>query len=161
MTPEIRHIYVSPGHNYVGHHGQEPGTHPMTEVAEVECVAGKGLQGDRYFDHKEDFKGQITFFDWTVYEELVNHFQRTDLSPSAMRRNVLIDGLDLDRLIGATFEIQGIQFSGSQESAPCYWMNRAVAEGAEEFMRGRGGLRARILTDGVLQAGPSPFRVLD
>jgi hypothetical protein len=31
-------------------------------------------------------------------------------------------------------------------------MDRAVAPGAEEFLRGRGGLRARILTDGVLRS---------
>jgi len=32
-------------------------------------------------------------------------------------------------------------------------MNNAIAAGAEDFLRGRGGLRARILTNGRLQAG--------
>jgi hypothetical protein len=30
-------------------------------------------------------------------------------------------------------------------------MNQAFAEGAEEALKGRGGLRARILTDGVIR----------
>ena len=27
----------------------------------VELVANRGIKGDRYFDYKPDFKGQITF----------------------------------------------------------------------------------------------------
>ena len=32
--------------------------------------------------------------------------------------------------------------------------NGAVAEGAEEAMKGRGGLRAQILSDGILRPEP-------
>ena len=155
----IRHIYISPGHNYMGHHGKEPGTHPMEEVARVQCVAGKGLVGDRFYALKEDFKGQVTLFDWAVYQEMKRHFPGREFPPSAMRRNVLVEGVDLNALIGREFELQGIQFSGSQHCAPCYWMDRAVAPGAEEFLKeDRGGLRARILTDGELTVGPATFR---
>jgi len=31
-------------------------------------------------------------------------------------------------------------------------MDRAIAPGAEKFLQGRGGLRARILTDGELHS---------
>lgn len=48
----IRHLYISPGHNFFGHHGMEPGTSPMLEVQEVECVAGRGIRGDRFFDYR-------------------------------------------------------------------------------------------------------------
>jgi len=41
---EICHLYISPGHNFVGHHGQEPDDYPMVEVAMVECVAGRGIR---------------------------------------------------------------------------------------------------------------------
>ena len=125
----------------------------MTELQEVECVAGKGLVGDRFFAHQEGFKGQVTFFDWDVYQALVQQFNRPDLSPSAMRRNVLVAGLDLNALIDREFELLGIRFAGSEECAPCYWMDQAIAPGAEEFMTGRGGLRARILTSGILKIG--------
>ena len=29
----IHHLFVSQGHNFIGHHGKEPGSHPMEEVA--------------------------------------------------------------------------------------------------------------------------------
>jgi MOSC domain-containing protein YiiM len=67
------------------------------------------------------------------------------------RRNIVTCGLDLNSLIGQEFEIQGVRFAGVEESKPCYWMNQAFAEGAEEAMKGNGGLRARILTSGVLR----------
>jgi MOSC domain-containing protein YiiM len=57
----------------------------------------------------------------------------------------------LNALIGRQFEIQGVRFEGVCEAKPCHWMNTALGAGAEEWLRGRGGLRARILTDGVLR----------
>lgn len=55
-------------------------------------------------------------------------------------------------LVGREFQIQGIRFHGIAECSPCYWMNTAFGLGAEDALRGRGGLRARILTNGVLRA---------
>ena len=59
--------------------------------------------------------------------------------------------MDLNTLIGKEFEVQGVRFLGTQESAPCYWMNTVFAPGAEEALEGHGGLRAKILSDGVLR----------
>jgi len=149
---EICHLYISPGHNFVGHHDREPGKHAAIEVPMVECVAGRGLLGDRYFDFKDDYKGQVTFFSLEVFDALCGALEVRDVSPTSVRRNVMTRGVDLNELIGQDFEIQGVRFHGTQECRPCYWMDKAVAPGAEEFLKGRGGLRARILTDGVLRS---------
>ncbi|MCB1127724.1 MAG: molybdenum cofactor biosysynthesis protein [Verrucomicrobiae bacterium] len=150
--PVVRHIFISPGHNYRGHHDQPPGTHPILEVDAIECVAGRGLRGDRYFDHQPDFKGQITFFAAEMYERMCRELGLTDASPANFRRNVITFGADLNELIGREFEIQGVRFLGTEECRPCYWMNEAFRDPrAEEWMRGNGGLRAKILTDGVLR----------
>lgn len=148
---DIRHIYISPDHNFFGHHGQPAGQAAMIELPEVECIAGKGLVGDRFFGFKEDYKGQVTFFEHEEYERLCERFGRHGVPPSVFRRNVITRGVDLNALIGSEFEVQGIRFLGTQESAPCYWMNQAFAEGAEEAMKGHGGLRAKILTNGFLR----------
>jgi MOSC domain-containing protein YiiM len=123
----------------------------MIELESIECIAGKGIVGDRFFGFKEDYKGQVTFFSQEVYERLCEQFQISDVPPSIFRRNIITQGVDLNTLIGQKFEIQGIRFLGTQESAPCYWMNQAFAEGAEEAMKGHGGLRAKILTGGTLK----------
>jgi MOSC domain-containing protein YiiM len=149
---EICHLYVSRGHNFVGHHGREPDTHPMIEVPEIECLAGRGIRGDRYFDFKDDYKGQITFFSLEVFEELCGAMQLQGCSPALARRNVITRGVDLNELIGQEFELQGVRFLGMEECRPCYWMDRAFAPSAQEFLKGRGGLRAKILTDGILRS---------
>ncbi len=123
----------------------------MTEVNEVECVAEKGLVGDRFFAWKEDYKGQVTFFEHEVYERLCEKFQVMGVPPSIFRRNIITKGVDLNTLIGKEFEIQGMRFLGTTECAPCYWMDQAFAVGAEEAMKGHGGLRAKVLSSGVLR----------
>jgi hypothetical protein len=149
---EVCHLYISNGHNFVGHHECPPDTYPAIEVPSIECVAGRGIRGDRYFDFKEDYKGQITFFSLEVFDELCTALGVGECSPGAVRRNVLTRDVDLNQLIGQDFEVQGVGFHGTQEAAPCYWMDRAVAPGAKELLKGRGGLRAKILIDGELRS---------
>jgi MOSC domain-containing protein YiiM len=149
---EICHMFISRGDTFVGHHGREPDTHPMIEISEIECVAERGIRGDRYFDFKDDYKGQITFFSVEVFDGLCSAMQIHDCSPALARRNVITRGVDLNELIGQEFEVQGVRFLGTEECRPCYWMDGAFAPGAHEFLKGRGGLRARILTDGSLRS---------
>ena len=160
---EIIAIYLSKGHDFKGHHGGGRGNHGEVQVTSVDCVAGRGLRGDRYFDYQADFKGQITFVDLAALEKLRNFHRQHDLSLSAVRRNVVISGVDLNQLIGREFEIDGVLFAGSEECRPCYWMNVAAGPGTEEFLKleGRGGLRARILRDGRLRVGKTAVAVQD
>ena len=125
----------------------------MVRVSQVRCVTGRGLEGDRFFDYEENYTGQVTFFSLAVYESLCERLQVEGKEASVFRRNVLVSGVDLNALVGEEFELQGIRFSGTEEAKPCYWMNHAFAEGAEAALRGQGGLRARILTDGILREG--------
>ena len=111
-----------------------------------------GVRGDRFFDYQEDYKGQITFFSLEVFDELCGTLEVQDCSPAFVRRNVMTRDVDLNELIGQDFEVQWVRFHGTAECRPCYWMDRAIAPGAEEFLKGRGGLRARILTDGELRS---------
>ena len=150
---ELVEIWISPGNDFRGHHGMARGEHGIENRREVECVAGMGLRGDRYFGYKTDFKGQVTFFDADAVDALRERFDRPDLSGGTFRRNLIVRGVDLSAWTGKRFRFQGIEFEGSEECKPCYWMDEAVAPGAEEFMktRFRGGLRARILTDGWLR----------
>jgi len=147
-------LFISRGHNFFGHHGQPAGENPVIEVDQVECVAGRGIRGDRFFDFKEDYEGQITFFSMDVFDALRRELNLPHAQPSATRRNAFVRGVDLNTLIGSPFEIQGVQFEGGAECSPCYWMNSALGAGAEAWLKGRGGLRARILTDGVLRRDP-------
>jgi len=150
---EIRQIFISEGHNYFGHHGRAPDDHPLIDVPQIECVAGHGIRGDRFYDYRDDYKGQITFFSLEVFEKLAQHFGLTDKSAGAARRNVVVSGVELNDLIGEEFSIQGVRLRGTAHCKPCYWMDQAIAPGAEKFLEGNGGLRAQILSDGVIAVG--------
>lgn len=147
----LRHIFVADGHSYFGRHGLGSAKFPIHEVSEVECVAGRGLRGDRFFDHKADYKGQVTLFSQEVFDELRLAVGVPHVSPAALRRNLLVTGGDLNELIGQQFELQGVLLEGAEECRPCYWMDEAIGPGAEAWLRGRGGLRCRILSDGWLR----------
>jgi len=147
---ELVHFFVSPAHNFYGHHDQPPGDAPTTEVETIECVAGKGISGDRFFEYRAGYKGQITFFAMEVHERMCREFGKR-LPPSVYRRNVITRGIDLNELIGCQFEIQGITFEGTEEAVPCHWMDTAFGPGAENALQGFGGLRAKILIDGELK----------
>ena len=156
----LKHIYLSLGHNYYGRHGKGSLDHPIVEKDEITCVAGRGIEGDRFFDYKEDYKGQITFFDWSIYEKVRDEIVKGELEPMAFRRNVIIEGIDLNTLIDKHFQLDGLEFTGSCECSPCYWMDEACAPGTHEFLRGRGGLRARIVRGGELRLGEYELDVL-
>ena len=80
-------------------------------------------------------------------------FGLPNLDVSAFRRNAVVSEMDLNSLIGETFKIGELEFEGTQEAKPCYWMDEACAPGVEEFLKGRGGLRCRILKGGKLAKG--------
>ena len=147
----VEHLFISPGHNYFGHHGLPPDEHQILAVDQVECVAGRGIRGDRFFDYKDNYKGQITFFAMEVFEALREALKLPSAQPQATRRNAFTRGADLGSFIGKEFEIQGIHFEGMCECSPCYWMDQAIGPGAEQWLKGKGGLRARILTGGILR----------
>jgi MOSC domain-containing protein YiiM len=153
MLTRLERFYLSAGHNFFGRHGREPSSHASIEATELHCVAGRGIIGDRFFDYRPDYAGQITFFSSETFDVLQRKFCLPTREISATRRNVMTRGIDLDALRGAEFCLQGVWFRGAGECKPCYWMNDALAPGAEEWLRGKGGLRARILNDGALRLG--------
>ena len=73
--------------------------------------------------------------------------------------NVVIEGVPLNQLIEREFALdfgdQRVRFVGARHCAPCAWMDAMIGPGAWALLKGRGGLRARILSDGVLRRGPA------
>ncbi len=120
----------------------------------MKCRAGFGLEGDRFYGYRPDYKGQVTFFTWETLLAARENFGLPALAPSVFRRNVVVEGIDLDQLLARRFTLGGVEFEGTGEARPCHWMNAVVAPGAEDWLMGRGGLRAKVRTDGKLSVGP-------
>ena len=159
MQVTLKHIFISPGHNYIGRHGLGAMDYAIEEAESIECVAGRGIVDDRFFDYEPDYKGQITLFDWAVFERVRDEIVKGKLHPMAFRRNVVVQGIDLNTLINKRFTLGDLELTGSCECTPCYWMDQACAPGTHEFLKGQGGLRARITHGGVLPLGPCELEV--
>jgi len=153
-------LFVSPGHDFIGRHGKERLSNQVISKKEVHCLEGQGIEGDRFCGYRENFKGQITFFEWETLEKLRITFGKPDISPSFSRRNVILKGIDLNFLIGKKFQIQEVVFEGSEHCAPCNWMDVAVLPGTKKALENKGGLRSRILQSGYLSLGKSDLLFL-
>ena len=154
----IHHLFTSPGHNFYGHHGKPPGEHEIVSHEAIELVAGRGIPGDRFFDYRDDFKGQLTFIDLAVVEDIRAYADNPELPASAFRRNVVVSGVALNDWIGKRFKVNGVLLEGSEHCKPCYWMDQACGrEGTEDLMENRGGLRCRIVESGTLTLGEATW----
>ena len=102
------------------------------------CEAGLGLTGDRYQREEIGHKRQVTFFDLDVHRDLLRRFPGSEVETDVYRRNVVIDGVDLNGLIGKQFWLRRGLFEGVEECRPCYWMDTAFGPGTEEALKGRG-----------------------
>ena len=151
----ITHIFTSRGHDFKGRHGKprlENGSETHDNVA---CLPGRGLEGDRYAEKESGHKGQVTFFNGEVLREVGAALGLDDVPPDAFRRNVILEGVDVNGLVGRTFSLGGIRFEGTEASHPCHWMDVALVPGTRELLKGKGGLRAKILQSGILRTGPA------
>jgi len=149
---EIVGLYRSSKHNYIGHFGRAAGNEPMVALERAEFEAGCGIVGDRFHQADPTRAGQVTFFSEETWLQLRQSLGRTDCGPDVFRRNVLVRGADLNRLIGTIFEIGGVRFEGADYCRPCFWMDQAFAPGTLHLLNQwkAGGLRARVLTGGML-----------
>ena len=159
-TVEILKSWVSPVHGFKKKLKEVEQLSAVESREVITCVAGHGIEGDRYYDHKEDYKGQITFFSEEVASQMEDELNVSGFDRSAMRRNVLISGIDLNSLIGKRFKLGEVIFSGSEECAPCGWMEEAVGPGAHGWLKGNGGLRCRIETTGQVKTGSQELKIL-
>ena len=156
-------LVTSPGHSY-WFHAKDPavgvGPHPTLTHDEVDVVAGRGIVGDRFFGKVSKLNSAVSFVAAEAVAAVAAELGLAPdaLDPALMRRNVVTRGVDLNALRRQRFALrQGdvrLEFEAAGETSPCAWMDWALAPGARDLLRGRGGLRASPLTSGPLRVGP-------
>jgi MOSC domain-containing protein YiiM len=156
---EILHLLVSPSHAYFGRAKDGPADVPTIDAAEAEVVAGKGIVGDRFFGKAAHMDAAVTLFAVESLEAIAAELGAGPFDPLATRRNVILRGAQLAPLVGADFALESggsvVHFHGGRPAHPCAWMNEVLAPGAHASMRGRGGIRCRALSGGLLHRGPA------
>jgi MOSC domain-containing protein YiiM len=156
---EILHLLVSPGHAYFGRARDGAADVPTTDADRAELVAGKGIVGDRFFGKAAHMDAAVTLLAVEALEAMAAELGATPFDPLLTRRNVVLRGAQLAPLLGEEFALESrgafVELRGGRPAHPCAWMDRVLAPGAHAAMRGRGGLRCRPLSTGVLHRGPA------
>jgi MOSC domain-containing protein YiiM len=130
---------------------------PTQAVDAVEAVPGAGLQGDRYFLKQGTFFKPEPDFELTLIEaeaiEAAMREYKVALPPGEARRNVVTRGVPLNHLVGHDFAIGDIKVRGIRLCEPCGHLEALTGLPVIKALRHRGGLRAQILTQGVIRVG--------
>jgi MOSC domain-containing protein YiiM len=127
-------------------------------VPSAVAVAGRGLEGDRYFIGKGSFshwKGSgraLTLVESEALDDVA-------LDWAAARRNVVTRGVGLNDLVGKRFRLGEVECRGRRLCEPCRHLEKLERDGLMRSLAGRGGLRADVLSDGRVAVG-DPLVVL-
>jgi MOSC domain-containing protein YiiM len=131
---------------------------PNIAIQEVRAVPGRGLEGDRYFEVNARRTGkhgpdrEITLVAAETLEALAQE-HGICLEPAETRRNLLTRGVPLNDLVGCAFQVGAVTLKGLRPCEPCSFLESQTQPGVLTGLVHRGGLRAQILTEGVIRRG--------
>jgi len=125
----------------------------MEAVNSIETVAGKGLINDRYCKNNNDKRNQITL----IEIENINYYNKItgiSISPKNFRRNIVTEGIELNKLLGLEFLIGAVKLKAHDLCRPCKSLqeNFNQTNTIKELLK-KGGLRCEILTNGTIFKG--------
>jgi len=140
---------------------------PMESVPSVRAVAGRGLEGDRYFLGTGHYSPtpshggrEVTLIETEAVEALLDGVQNAEgrrlglkLAPAETRRNIATRGVPLNHLVDREFWVGEVRLRGTRLCEPCKYLDGLTQSGVMGGLIHRGGLRARILNDGVIRVG--------
>ena len=126
-------------------------------VDQAQAIPGVGLEGDRYAKRQGTFFKPLPDFELTLIEaEAVEALKRdygVDITPGEARRNLVTRGVPLNHLVGHEFQIGEVKIRGIRLCEPCDHLQRLTGRPVLKGLHHRGGLRAQILTQGVIHVG--------
>jgi hypothetical protein len=149
----------------------------MQVVRHAALVAGHGIEGDRYAAGEGTYSRlgnavlpkirHVTFFSREALEEGNRELAALDFQIAAneMRRNVFVEGIDVNALIGKEFGNERLRFEGFELATPCALPISLIERVKERTDKAqlvvafkrvfalRGGIRAAVYADELLSVG--------
>jgi len=133
---------------------------PMRSMPAVTLIAGKGIEGDRYmigreegfYSHKPEEGRQVTLFELETLLALKRD-ANIELGPGGHRRNVTVEGVPLNHLVGRRFWLGETLLEATRLSIPCRHIEEITGKAIFDPLINRSGLNCRILKGGVVKTG--------
>ncbi len=131
---------------------------PMGTFAELNLIAGHGVEGDRYaqgtgfYSHKPEAGREVTFFEAETLEALARDHGVT-LRADAHRRNITTRGVPLNHLVGRRFRVGAAIVEATRLSTPCKHIEEITGQQLFSLILNRCGLNARIIEGATVRIG--------
>ncbi len=132
---------------------------PMKQVQQLNALAGRGIEGDRYFmgtgtySKKPEPGRQVTLIKSEILESLRDEFDIT-VKPEESRRNVLTQGVEINELIGTEFFVGPVRLRAHRITQPCLHLEKLLDQpGLYQRLWDNGGISCEILSDGIIKPG--------
>ncbi len=131
---------------------------PMVSVQEIRAVAGRGLEGDRYFQRAGTYSEapgagrEVTLIETEAVEALA-HENGIQIQAGQARRNIVTRGVPLNHLVGREFAVGEVVLRGMRLCEPCGHLASLTKRGIVKGLIHRGGLRAEIVQGGQIAVG--------
>ena len=130
----------------------------MQSVKRVNAIAGRGLEGDRYYNLSGTYSSHpgdgrhVTLIESEALDALRGEYQ-IELEYGLARRNIVTRGVALNHWVGCEFRIGAVILRGTRLCEPCAHLDRLTQSGTMRGLIHRGGLRAEIIVGGIIGVG--------
>jgi MOSC domain-containing protein YiiM len=131
---------------------------PMISVPEIQAIAGKGLDGDRYFYKSGTYSKtpgsgrEVTLIEVEALEALSRDY-RIKVGGGDARRNIVTRDVALNHFVERDFTIGAVLLRGTRLCEPCRHLEKLSVKGTMRGLIHRGGLRAVIVSGGMIRVG--------
>lgn len=133
---------------------------PMRGFSEMQLIPGRGIDGDRYligqetgfYSHKPEEGRQITLFEIETLRAL-RRDHGIELLPEEHRRNVTVEGVPLNHLVGRRFRLGETIVEATRLSTPCRHIEEILGKAVFDPLINRSGLNCKIVAGGTLRLG--------
>ena len=133
---------------------------PMRSAEQINLVAGRGIEGDRYmigneegfYSHKPEEGRQVTLFELETLVALKRD-AGIELGPEENRRNVTVEGVPLNHLVGRRFWLGETLLEATRLSVPCRHIEEITGKAIFDPLINRSGLNCKILQGGIVRVG--------
>ena len=132
---------------------------PMKKVEQLYALAGRGIEGDRYFlgtgtySKSPEPGRQVTLIKSEVLESLKNKLE-INVKPEESRRNILTQGIEINDLIGTEFYVGTVRLRAHRITQPCLYLEKLLDQpGLYKELWDNGGISCEILSEGIIKEG--------
>lgn len=125
---------------------------PMQVLQETYANIG-GLTDDRYNKGNADSKRQVTLIQQEHLQAAASFLGKETVDPSLTRRNIVVQGINLNALKGKQFKIGDAILEATGLCFPCSRMEENLGNGGYNAMRGHGGITCKVIQEGKIRLG--------